>query len=98
MVLVRNQTRWCAVCCARGDHYGHTSRSDYVGALVYGTCAGIQCCIDTAKESNMTDDVLEQLKAIDQAVLTDVVRKDQHDPDLVILDWTVQPLSHEKII
>jgi hypothetical protein len=46
----------------------------------------------------MTDDVLEQLKAIDQAVLTDVVRQDQHNLDLVLLDWTVEPLSHEKII
>lgn len=46
----------------------------------------------------MTGDLLEQFKTIDQAILTDVVRKDQRDPDLVILDWTVEPLSHEKII
>jgi len=46
----------------------------------------------------MTDDLQEQLKGIDQTVLTDVVRKDQQDPDLVILDWTVEPLGHEKII
>jgi len=46
----------------------------------------------------MTDDLLEQLKETDQAVLTDVVRKDQLDPDLVIVDWMVEPLSHEKII
>jgi hypothetical protein len=46
----------------------------------------------------MTDDVLEQLKAVDQAVLTDVVRKDQNNLNLVLLDWTVQPLGHEKII
>ena len=46
----------------------------------------------------MTDDLLEQLKGIDQTVLTDVVRKDQQDPDLVIQDWTVEPLGHEKII
>ena len=46
----------------------------------------------------MADEILEQLKEIDQAVLTDVVSKNQHDPDLVILDWTVEPLSHEKII
>ena len=46
----------------------------------------------------MTDDLLEQLKEMDQGVLTDVVRTAQHDPDLVILDWTVEPLSHEKII
>ena len=46
----------------------------------------------------MTDDVLQQLKAMDQAILTGVVRKDQNDPELVLLDWTVEPLSHEKII
>jgi hypothetical protein len=46
----------------------------------------------------MADDLLEQLKGMDQAVLTDVVRRDQRDPDLVIRDWTVVPLSHEKII
>jgi len=46
----------------------------------------------------MTDDLLEQLKRIDQALLTKIVRKDQNNPDLVLLDWTVEPLSHEKII
>jgi hypothetical protein len=46
----------------------------------------------------MTSDLLEQLKGMDQAVLIEVVRKDQHNPDLVILDWTVEPLSYEKII
>jgi hypothetical protein len=46
----------------------------------------------------MTDNVLDELKAIDQAVLTEIVRKDQQDHELVLLDWTVVPLSHEKII
>ena len=46
----------------------------------------------------MTDNLIEQLKEIDQSVLTDVVRRDQNDSDLVILDWTVEPLSHQKII
>jgi hypothetical protein len=46
----------------------------------------------------MSNDLPEQLEAIDQAFLTEVVRKDQHNPNLVILDWTVEPLSHEKII
>jgi phosphotransferase family enzyme len=46
----------------------------------------------------MTDDLVEQFKAIDQAVLTDVVRKAQQDSELVLLDWTVEPLNHEKII
>ena len=39
--------------------------------------------------------LLEQLKAMDLAVLTEAVRKDQLDPDLVILDWTVEPIVHE---
>jgi hypothetical protein len=43
----------------------------------------------------MAGGLLEQLKVMDQAVLTEVVRKDQRDPDLVILDWTVEPISHE---
>lgn len=46
----------------------------------------------------MTDTLLEQLKRMDQAVLTEVVRKDQRNPDLTILDWAVAPLNHEKII
>ena len=46
----------------------------------------------------MSQDLLEQLKAIDQSFLTEVVRKDQQNPDLSILDWTVEPMSHEKII
>jgi hypothetical protein len=46
----------------------------------------------------MTDNLLEQLKKIDQAVLTDIVQKDQRNSELVVLDWTVNPLSHEKII
>jgi len=43
----------------------------------------------------MVGDLLVQVKAMDQAVLTRAVRKDQHDPDLVILDWTVEPIGHE---
>ena len=46
----------------------------------------------------MTDELLEQLKAMDQAVLTHVVRQDQGDSELLLLDWTVKPLNHEKII
>jgi hypothetical protein len=46
----------------------------------------------------MTSDLLEQLKGMDPAVLTEIVRKDQHDPDLVILDWTVEALGHERVI
>ncbi|MBN1937822.1 MAG: phosphotransferase [Anaerolineae bacterium] len=43
----------------------------------------------------MVGDLLEQLKAVDQAVLTEAVRKAQQDPNLVILDWTVEPIGHE---
>jgi len=43
----------------------------------------------------MVGNLPEQLKAMDQAVLTEAVRKDQHNPDLVILDWTVEPIGHE---
>ena len=46
----------------------------------------------------MSADLLEKLEAIDLAILTDVVRQDRGDPALVLLDWTVSPLSHEKII
>lgn len=43
----------------------------------------------------MIVDFLTLLKKRDQAVLTEAVRKDQRDPDLVILDWTVEPLQHD---
>jgi hypothetical protein len=38
------------------------------------------------------------LPMIDPTPLTDVVRQDQRNPAFDILTWTVQPLSHEKII
>jgi phage shock protein PspC (stress-responsive transcriptional regulator) len=46
----------------------------------------------------MAGDLLTQLRTMDRAVLTEVVRKDQHDPNLEILDWAVEPISHEKHI
>jgi hypothetical protein len=46
----------------------------------------------------MGNDLLDQLKAIDEAVLTDIVRKDQGCSDLVLVDWKVEPLNHEKFI
>jgi hypothetical protein len=46
----------------------------------------------------MSQGLLEQLKLMDKAVLTEIVGKDQYDQDLVILDWMVEPISHEKII
>jgi len=50
------------------------------------------------KELEMTDHLLEQLKAIDPTVLTAIVCKDQDRADLEIVDWAVGPLSHEKLI
>lgn len=46
----------------------------------------------------MENDLLHQLKAIDAAVLTDIVGRDQGDADLEIIDWKVEPLNHEKFI
>jgi hypothetical protein len=46
----------------------------------------------------MSSDTLEQLQRLDIALLTDVVRQDQRSPAFEILDWTVKPLSHAKII
>jgi hypothetical protein len=43
----------------------------------------------------MVADLLIRLKTMDLAVLTEAVRKDHHDPDLVILDWSVEPIGHE---
>jgi hypothetical protein len=41
----------------------------------------------------MDVELLEQLRGIDPSVITEVVRKDQHNPGLVIADWTVKPLT-----
>lgn len=46
----------------------------------------------------MDENILAQLQALDTAVITEAVRKDQHDPGLTLLSWKVEPLSHEKII
>jgi len=46
----------------------------------------------------MENVLLDQLKAIDQTVLTDIVCRDQDCSDLVIVDWKVEPLNHEKFI
>ena len=45
----------------------------------------------------MPRDRLEQLKAIDSAVLTEVVRRDQCSSDFVIINWTVERLSNKGI-
>ena len=46
----------------------------------------------------MPADPLTVVPAIDPTVLTDVVRQDQRNPAFDLLTWTVEPLSHEKII
>ncbi len=46
----------------------------------------------------MSNDNLAKLKAIDMAVLTDVVRKDQQCPSLQITNWSVHQLSDRGII
>lgn len=46
----------------------------------------------------MSADSLTMLPVIDPTVLTNVVRQEQRNPAFDILNWTVQPLSHEKII
>lgn len=45
----------------------------------------------------MEDRLLESLREIDPAVLTDVVRQDQRDPSFGITRWTVQRLSDKGI-
>jgi len=46
----------------------------------------------------MLADTLATLQALDPAILAEPVRQAQGDTTLEILDWAVQPLSHEKII
>ena len=41
---------------------------------------------------------LDVLKSIDPAVLAEAVRQAQRDPTFEIDEWSVQSLSHEKII
>src|SRR3990172_1489181 len=41
----------------------------------------------------MAEDVLARLKAIDLAVLTDVVRQDQRSPSFEITEWSTRRLS-----
>jgi len=38
--------------------------------------------------------LLEQAKGDGSSGFDRAVRKDQHGPDLVILDWTVEPIVH----
>jgi hypothetical protein len=46
----------------------------------------------------MFQDTLAHLQQLDPALLTDIVRQDQRSPTFELLDWSVAPLSHEKII
>lgn len=46
----------------------------------------------------MNPDLPATLQALDPGALADLVRQDQRNPAFEILDWTVRPLDHEKII
>ena len=46
----------------------------------------------------MDDLILEKLKALDPAILSDVVRQDQRDPSFEITDWSVKRLSDKGIM
>jgi hypothetical protein len=46
----------------------------------------------------MTEDILDQLKEMDAGILTEVARRTLNLPFLVVDDWTVIPLIHEKVI
>lgn len=46
----------------------------------------------------MDDVLVEKLKAIDPAILRDVVRQDQRDPSFEITNWSVKRLSDKGII
>src|SRR5262245_48036021 len=46
----------------------------------------------------MNLDTLATLRALDPALLTGVVRQARGNPTFELLDWTVEPMSHEKII
>jgi hypothetical protein len=46
----------------------------------------------------VAQDILASLSSIDLAVLTAVIRQDQRSPAFELIDWTVAPLSHHKII
>ena len=45
----------------------------------------------------MGDDLLEKLKAINPAILTDIVRQDQNNASFEITEWNVKRLSDKGI-
>ena len=46
----------------------------------------------------MAEDLLVRLKAVDPAILTDVVRQDQRSPSFEITEWSVKLLSSQGAI
>jgi hypothetical protein len=50
------------------------------------------------EEAEMAQGMLAALRALDPHVLTEVVRRDQQEPDLEVTDWTVRPLSNKGVI
>src|SRR5262245_52832407 len=50
------------------------------------------------KQRKMESDTLAILREIDPRLLTDMVRQDQQNTSFEILDWSVEAISHEKII
>jgi hypothetical protein len=49
-------------------------------------------------EAEMAQNMLSALRSLDPHVLTEVVRRDQQEPDLDITDWTVRLLSNKGVI
>src|SRR5690349_9573814 len=45
----------------------------------------------------MADDMVGKLQAIDSAILTDVVRQDQHSPRFEVTEWSVRRLSNKGV-
>lgn len=46
----------------------------------------------------MSDEILVQLRSLDLGLLNGVVRRAQGSPTFELLDWSVAPLNHQKII
>lgn len=46
----------------------------------------------------MSSDLLSTLQNSDPALLTEIVRKQQNSPMFELLDWTVEPISHARIL
>lgn len=46
----------------------------------------------------MSQEMTDLFDSFDPNLLTAVVRQEQRSPDFVLLDWSVEPLSHAKII